>query len=119
MLVSESPTARGAGARAVAAALAARPYTRAPRMVQAAYDWSGFYIGINGGGGTSRNSWDLVGGLPQGNHDSTGGTIGGQVGYRWQTGPIVFGVEAQGNWADFSRHNVSQVIPGHPNRTKN
>jgi len=118
MLVTASLVALGAVAPAVAADLAARPYTKAPPMVQAAYDWSGFYIGINGGGGTSRNSWDLVGGLPQGNHDATGGTIGGQVGYRWQTGPIVFGVEGQGNWADFSGDNVSQVIPGNRNRTK-
>jgi outer membrane immunogenic protein len=118
MLVTASLVALGAVAPAVAADLAARPYTKAPPMVQAAYDWSGFYIGVNGGGGTSRNSWDLVGGLPQGNHDATGGTIGGQVGYRWQTGPIVFGVEGQGNWADFSGDNVSQVIPGNRNRTK-
>ena len=118
MLVTASLVALGAVAPAVAADLAARPYTKAPPMVQAAYDWSGFYIGINGGGGTSRNSWDLVGGLPQGSHDATGGTIGGEVGYRWQTGPIVFGVEGQGNWADFSGDNVSQVIPGNRNRTK-
>ena len=30
----------------------------------------------------------------------------------------MFGVEAQGNWADFSGDNVSQVIPGNRNRTK-
>ena len=29
---------------------AARPYTKAPPIVAALYDWSGFYIGINGGG---------------------------------------------------------------------
>jgi outer membrane immunogenic protein len=118
MLVTASLVALGAASQAVAADMAARPYTKAPPMMQAAYDWSGFYIGVNGGGGTSRNSWDLVGGLPQGNHDATGGTIGGQVGYRWQTGPIVFGVEAQGNWADFSGDNVSQLFLANRNRTK-
>ncbi len=118
MLVTASLVALGAAAPAVAADLAARPYTKAPPMVQAAYDWSGFYIGVNGGGGTSRNRWDLVGGLSEGSHDATGGTIGGQVGYRWQTGPIVFGVEAQGNWADFSGDNVSTVFPLNRNRTK-
>ena len=118
MLVTASLVALGAVAPAVAADLAARPYTKAPPMVQAAYDWSGFYIGVNGGGGTSRNRWDLVGGLSEGSHDATGGTIGGQVGYRWQTGPIVFGVEGQGNWADFSGDNVSTVFPLNRNRTK-
>ena len=38
-------------AGASAADLAAGPYTKAPPAVAAAYDWSGFYIGGNGGGG--------------------------------------------------------------------
>ncbi len=41
-------------ASSFAADLAARPYTKAPPPVVAAmYDWSGFYIGINGGWGQS------------------------------------------------------------------
>lgn len=107
------------GSPALAADLAARPYTKAPPMVAAAiYDWSGFYIGINGGGGWSHNSWDLVGGPGEGSHDSSGGTVGGQIGYRWQTGPVVFGVEAQGNWADLSGSNVSNFFAPDSNRTK-
>lgn len=117
MLVTASLVALGAAAPAVAADLAARPYTKAPPIVQAAYDWSGFYIGVNGGGGTSHTSWDLVGFGPEGSHDATGGTIGGQIGYRWQTGPVVFGVEAQGNWADFSGDNIS-LVTSDRNRTK-
>src|SRR5260221_4960389 len=42
-------------APAAAADLAARPYTKAPAMIAAVYDWSGFYIGANGGWGSSRN----------------------------------------------------------------
>jgi outer membrane immunogenic protein len=106
------------GSAAQAADLAARPYTKAPPMVAATiYDWSGFYIGANGGGGWSHDSWNLVGGPGQGSHDSSGGTVGGQIGYRWQTGPVVFGVEAQGNWADLSGDNVSNLFPQR-NRTK-
>ena len=42
--------ALGLAAPASAADLAARPYTKAPPpMVAAIYDWSGFYISINGG----------------------------------------------------------------------
>jgi outer membrane immunogenic protein len=107
LLVTASLIALGAAAPAVAADLAARPYTKAPPMVAAVYDWTGFYIGVNGGYGSSRNSWDLVGFGPEGSHDATGGTVGGQVGYRWQAGTFVFGLEAQGNWADFSGSNVS------------
>jgi outer membrane immunogenic protein len=34
---------------ASAADLAVHPYTKAPPAVVAAYDWSGFYLGVNGG----------------------------------------------------------------------
>ncbi|RTM13470.1 MAG: porin family protein, partial [Bradyrhizobiaceae bacterium] len=98
-----------------AADLAARPYTKAPPMVAAVYDWSGFYIGVNGGGGSSRKCWDFISpGLgvivPEGCHDATGGTAGGQIGYRWQSAHWVFGLEGQGNWADFTGDNISTVL---------
>ena len=47
-------------APAAAADLAARPYTKAPPLIAAIYDWSGFYIGANGGWGSSRKCWDSV-----------------------------------------------------------
>ena len=110
--------ALGMAAPASAADLAARPYTKAPPPVAAVYDWTGFYIGVNGGGGWSRNCWDLVT-LPtgavvaptisEGCHDATGGVAGGQIGYRWQSAGWVFGLEAQGDWADLKGSNVSQV----------
>jgi outer membrane immunogenic protein len=121
LLVTASLIALGAAAPAVAADLAARPYTKAPPMIAAVYDWSGFYIGINGGWGSGRNSWDgvapfLVG--TEGSHDASGGTVGGQIGYRWQAGPWVFGLEAQGNWADFNGSNASLLFPGFINHSK-
>src|SRR5882762_7505809 len=121
LLVTASLIALGAAAPAMAADLAARPYTKAPPMMVAVYDWSGFYVGINGGWGSSHNSWDsvspfLVG--PEGSHDATGGTVGGQVGYRWQAGTWVFGLEAQGNWADFKGSNTSTLFPGFINNSK-
>ena len=118
LLVTASLIALGAAAPAVAADLAARPYTKAPAMIAAAYDWSGFYIGANGGWGSSRNCWDLGGIAPEGCHDASGGTIGGQVGYRWQAGTWVFGVEAQGNWADFKGSNVSIAAPAFRNQSR-
>lgn len=102
-------------APAAAADLAARPYTKAPPMVAAVYDWSGFYIGANGGWGSSRKCWDLNnnGGTviapasAEGCHDATGGVAGGQIGYRWQSNAWVFGLEAQGDWADLKGSNTS------------
>ncbi|AWM07814.1 MULTISPECIES: outer membrane protein [Bradyrhizobium] len=117
LLAAVSLVALGATAPALAADLAARPYTKAPAMVAAIYDWSGFYIGINGGGGSSHAKWDIVGFGRDGSHDATGGTVGGQIGYRWQSGQFVFGLEGQGNWADFSGSHVG-ALSGNTNSTK-
>jgi outer membrane immunogenic protein len=108
-------------APASAADLAARPYTKAPPPVAAVYDWTGFYIGANGGWGSSRKCWDSVApAFPVGSegcHDATGGTAGGQIGYRWQTGTWVWGVEGQGNWADLRGSNISTLF-GDRNESK-
>jgi outer membrane immunogenic protein len=103
-------------APAAAADMAARPITKAPPApVAVIYDWSGFYIGANGGWGTSRKCWDFLplagGSIAEGCHDADGGTVGGQIGYRWQAGTWVFGIEGQGNWADFQGSNVSLIDP--------
>jgi outer membrane immunogenic protein len=100
-------------APAAAADLAPRHYTKAPPMVAAIYDWSGFYIGANGGWGSSRNCWDLTfpAAANEGCHDATGGTAGGQIGYRMQSNAWVFGLEAQGNWADLNGRNASLINP--------
>ena len=112
---------------ASAADLAARPYTKAAPMIAAVYDWSGFYIGANGGWGTSRKCYDisrdfilvLNPAVAEGCHDASGGTVGGQIGYRWQSAAWVFGVEAQGNWADFKGSNTSLYYgPPVDNRSK-
>src|ERR1700692_4509755 len=90
--------ALGMAAPASAADLAARPYTKAPPpMVAAIYDWSGFYIGANGGWGSQRNCFTAVSATgtlltAEGCHNATGGVAGGQIGYRWQTSQWVFGL---------------------------
>jgi len=115
----------GAAAPAVAADLPARApiYSKAPAIVDAAYDWSGFYVGINGGGATSRFDWNAdpfpgFGGGDEGSHNATGGTVGGQFGYRWQMSSWVFGLEAQGNWADFKGSNASLQFANTTNQSK-
>jgi outer membrane immunogenic protein len=98
---------------AAAADLPAR-YAKAPAMMPVIYDWSGFYIGFNGGGASSRKCWDFT--TPagaflaaEGCHDATGAVAGGQVGYRWQASNFVFGLEAQGDWANIRGSNVSLI----------
>ena len=104
-------------APALAADLAPRVYTKAPAMVPPPiYSWAGFYIGLNGGGASAHKCWDIndalgvvVPATSEGCHDATGGVVGGQVGYRWQSAAWVFGLEAQGDWADLTGSNVSQL----------
>jgi outer membrane immunogenic protein len=78
-------------APAMAADLAARPYTKAPAAAIAINNWTGFYIGAMGG--YAQENSDGIGTL-------SGGFAGGTVGYNWQTGNLVLGVEADGAWAD-------------------
>ena len=110
LLLGVSLSAVGA-APALAADLAPRTYTKAPAYMPAPiYSWAGFYIGLNGGGGSSHNCWDVtsVVGVPrEGCHNATGGMAGGQIGYRWQASNWVFGLEAQGDWANFKGSNLS------------
>jgi outer membrane immunogenic protein len=100
---------------AMAADLAARPYKAPPPMLAPIYDWTGFYIGANGGWGRSHNCWDIVPvgavAIADGCIDRDGGVLGGQAGYRWQAGQFVFGLEAQGDWADISSSHVSVINP--------
>src|SRR6185312_5901458 len=48
----------------------------------------------------------------------SGGLAGGQIGYRWQAGTWVFGLEAQGDWADLSNQRISIVNPLFSTRTQ-
>ena len=108
--------ALGMAAPASAADLAARPYTKAPPpMVAPIYDWSGFYIGGNGGWGESHNCVDFFDAtgvdFANGCSSRSGGVVGGQFGYRWQASQWVFGLEAQGDWADLSNTRLSLIDP--------
>jgi outer membrane immunogenic protein len=117
----------GIAAPVAAADLPARTYTPAPVFVAPAYDWSGFYVGANGGGASSHDCWTLtsVAGTAlaptpgEGCHNATGGVAGGQAGYRWQNAGWVFGIEAQGDWADLkgSNSSLTAIIP-YMNQTK-
>ena len=92
-------------APAGAADLGARPYTKAPAAAIAINNWTGFYIGAMGGY-AQENSSDL-GRL-------SGGFAGGTVGYNWQNGDLVFGLEADAAWADVGA--TVGILPG-PSRS--
>ncbi|OQM74784.1 outer membrane protein [Manganibacter manganicus] len=67
----------------------------------AAYDWSGAYIGVNAGGGFGKfkHPFSVTAAQGQGIGGSlditSGGFLGGvQAGYNWQSGQMIYGVEA-------------------------
>ena len=71
----------------------AQPYYKAP-VVPPVYNWTGFYVGINGGGGFGRSAWDSTG-----HFNTSGGVVGGTVGYNYQFGQGVVGLEGDIDWA--------------------
>ena len=97
---------------ASAADLAARPYTKAPVMVEV-WNWTGFYIGGNAGYSWGRSNTDVsylnsvtgapivppAGSITGAGFDMNGGIAGGQIGYNWQSSNWVFGLEADAQWS--------------------
>jgi outer membrane immunogenic protein len=114
------------GASAPAADMPARPVTKAPAMLAAISDWGGFYLGLNGGGGSSDKCWTnaatlgapTVPNTSEGCHTAAGGLVGGQIGYRIQSSAWVLGLEAQGDWATMKGSNGSLFVPTTTNQTK-
>src|SRR5713226_6742448 len=70
-----------------------QPIARAP-VYYPVYNWTGFYLGINGGGGWGRSQWDGVD-----RFDVSGGLIGGTIGYNWQINQLVIGAEGDIDWS--------------------
>ncbi|HEY1472539.1 MAG TPA: outer membrane protein [Pseudolabrys sp.] len=75
------------------------PSYKAP--VEAPFSWTGFYFGLNGGYAWGRSSWsDPLFTPGSGSFNTSGGLLGGQLGYNWQTGPFVFGIETDADWTN-------------------
>ena len=108
-------------------------YPSAPRM---AVEWTGIYFGVNAGYGWAQGSsttvfgGQLTGGTTTplglgatelgrtgllGSSSPRGGIAGGQVGFNWQAGMVVFGAEFDAQWSGQS-NAVSLIctppIPG-------
>ena len=76
------------------------PYQKAV-SIDPGTNWTGFYIGAMGGYGFSDSVRTTVGGLTltTSSTDLQGGFGGGTLGYNWQAGQVVFGVEADAAWS--------------------
>lgn len=80
------------GSGAMAADLAARPYTKAPTVTAPVYNWTGCYVGGNIGYGWAPTRW-TDNSLEFTSHSVNGVVGGGQVGCDYQSGPWVFGIQ--------------------------
>jgi outer membrane immunogenic protein len=94
---------------AAAADLPVKAPVKAPVVVP--FSWTGFYIGANGGWAGGETCWNFTQlGADAGCHDLSGGVVGGQIGYNWQSANWVFGVEFSGDWADLTGNNVPALL---------
>jgi outer membrane immunogenic protein len=81
----------------VASASAADLYAKAPAHVAPVNNWTGFYIGANAGyaGGETELGLGVPGlGSVALTNTSSGFVGGGQIGYNWQAGSLLYGLEA-------------------------
>jgi outer membrane immunogenic protein len=85
-----------------AADLPRQMVTKAPTYVAPYYNWTGFYIGVNGGGGWGTSAWDTTGSF-----DVSGAMAGGTVGYNWQFGTWVVGLEGDIDWTNIKGSTAS------------
>jgi outer membrane immunogenic protein len=102
-----------------AAALAADMPTPSPpvRSPAAAYNWTGFYIGINGGFGTGNSNWSDGPVVTTGSFPTSDFLIGGKAGGNYRIGQHVFGIEGDGDWTNLKGNSgstcgaISAVVP--------
>lgn len=79
-------------APALAADLPARTYSKAPAAAAPVTNWTGLYVGAMGGYGKEDASFAPM----------SGGFGGGTLGYNWQVGTMVYGIEADAAWSGMS-----------------
>ena len=84
-------------------------------VVTPVFNWTGFYAGINGGYGWG-GSTSFSAPFASSSFDTSGGLVGGTLGYNYQMNQIVFGVEGD---IDASWIKGSSICGGLTCETKN
>jgi outer membrane immunogenic protein len=90
------------------------PIYKAPAYMAPVFNWTGAYIGINGGGGWGKSNWKGAN-----EFDVSGGMIGATVGYNWQFGTWVVGGEADIDWTNIKGSTNTAVGCGAGCQTEN
>jgi len=80
----------------------------------AQFDWRGAYVGAHTGGALALvDVGDPFGSSIFGDTVRTpGALVGGQLGYNWQRGGLVYGIEADLSWADLDGTNTCFAYSG-------
>jgi opacity protein-like surface antigen len=98
------------GASALASDLPTKAPVNKTPTAPPPYNWSGFYVGANFGGGWASGSLNIPG------NNFYGGItelIGGvQAGYNFQAGHVLLGAEADVDWASFNHPTLSAPTLG-------
>ncbi len=90
--------ALGAAAPALAADLPPPPVAPVPYIPpRPIYLWTGFYIGLNGGGGLGASTWTTPV-VTTNSFTVNGGLVGGTIGGNYQIGEFVIGAEGDYDW---------------------
>jgi len=95
-----------------------RPYVKAPPpYYPPSYNWTGFYMGINGGWGFGQSKWSNPFGSSE--FDVSGGLVGGTIGYNYQVGQAVLGLEGDADWSDIHGSSSDALCVGVTCETRN
>lgn len=81
-------------------------YPVAPRapIYNAGYNWTGFYLGLNGGYGWGRSNWDAID-----KFSISGGLFGVTAGYNYQYNQVVFGIEGDVDWSGIKGSTLTGI----------
>jgi len=80
-----------------------------PPMVAQVYNWTGLYVGVNGGWGWGQQDplTPLSNRFDRSSFDINGGMVGGTFGAQIQQGYIVLGFEGDLDWANITGNGIS------------
>jgi len=79
----------------------------APAQAAPTYNWSGFYIGVNAGGGMANGAFtDDCYFCATDAFDDGFAVAGGQLGFNWQNGAAVFGLVGDFDWTSLDRSGL-------------
>jgi outer membrane immunogenic protein len=80
-----------------------------PEYIVPIFNWTGFYVGLNGGYGWASSQWS---GPANFEVSPNGWMVGGTAGYNLQAGSVVFGVEGDIDYMDLNGTADSAVCTG-------